>query len=481
MNSTTSRTQNPVTVSASGGRIIGLAADDGSREFLGIRFATADRFQAPVDVVSWEAPIEAFSYGPICHQVPGLLEQMLGTESGDMSEDCLSLNIFTPGRPIEGEKKPVLFWIHGGAFTNGSGSLSWYHGGRLAARGTVVVTINYRLGALGYLGDSNCGTLDQISALRWVQRNIAAFGGDPSNVTIFGESAGGSAVVSLLASPDAHGLFRSAWAMSPSINQLRGPDRASEVTGHFLTRLNVSSIEEASTLPVEDILAAQSDVLAMPSEHYDIFSPVAGGAGLAPDLLGEAARNDVPLVIGTTRDENRLFSAFDPAASAATADAWAEFARTIFGDRADEAAKAYESRRPGDSAAQLVSAVRTDIAFRQPARRLAEARAAAARPTWMYWFTWSTPAFGGVLGSCHALDIPFAFDNLGAPGADMFTGESPQRTAVADTFAGEIVALATHAHPSWAQFDTDHRRTLRIDTKCELLDDPEGDIRALFT
>lgn len=480
MNNPTHDEGGRVTVSTRAGDIAGTLHDDGSCAFLGIPFATANRFGPPEDLVSWDNPLLATTHGPMSPQVPGLLEQMLGAGLESTSENCLSLAIYAPEAPKEGVKRPVLFWIHGGAYTNGAGSLSWYDGSRLASRGAVVVTINYRLGALGYLGLGNMGTLDQISALRWVSRNIEAFGGNPDNVTIFGESAGGSAVVSLMSSPEARGLFHRAWAMSPSINQLRTVARADEVTAQFLAEAKVDSIDGAARLPVEDILAAQARVLAIPCEHFDIFAPVAGGTGLPSDVLGEAARCPVPFVIGTTRDENRLFSSFDPSATSAGHDTWVAFSERVFGAKAGEARATYESRRPGTTPAQLISAVRTDTAFRQPALRLAEARAAGGHPTWMYWFTWATPAFGGVLGSCHALDIPFAFDNLGAPGADLFTGDGPERQGIADAFASEIVGLAAHAHPSWAQFELDRRSTLVIDADINLVDAPEDDVRKLF-
>lgn len=469
-----------ITISTPGGAVTGRVRDDDSCEFLGIPFATARRFGSPHDIVTWDAAIEATAHGPISPQEPGMLEQMLGAGADTMNEDCLTLGIFAPEVPREGVTRPVLFWIHGGAYTNGAGSLPWYDGSRLAARGAVVVTINYRLGALGYLGRDNMGTLDQISALRWVSRNIEAFGGNPDNVTIFGESAGGSAVVSLMSSPDARGLFHRAWAMSPSINQLRTIDRADEVTSQFLSEAKVDSIERAAELPLEDVLAAQARVLAIPCDHYDIFAPVAGGAGLPTDILGEASRSPVPFVVGTTRDENRLFSAFDPTATSATSDTWVKFSEKVFGSKAAAARTVYENRRPGETPGGLISAVRTDTAFRQPAMRLAEARARDGHPTWMYWFTWATPAFGGVLGSCHALDVPFAFDNLGAPGADMFTGDGPERQDVADAFASEIVGLAAHGHPSWAQFDIDRRTTLVLNSPINLVDAPEDDIRSLF-
>ena len=198
----------------------GLLHPDGIAEYRGLRYATADRFAAPVDAVPVSEPVVADSWGSLCPQNPGFLELMAGYDASAADENCLVLNVFTPPGANDTSNFPVLFWIHGGAYLTGGGSLAWYHGANLARRGAVVVTINYRLGVLGYLGGSNLGTLDQISALRWVARNIRAFGGNPSNVTVFGESAGGSAIVALMAAPSAAGLFHRAWAMSPSIGQM---------------------------------------------------------------------------------------------------------------------------------------------------------------------------------------------------------------------------------------------------------------------
>lgn len=467
-------------VTTPGGIIRGVRLESGACEFRGIRFASASRLKPPVDVTSWSEPVEALQFGPICPQLPGTLESMLGSDLSNVDEDCLTLNIYTPSTRRESDKLPVLFWIHGGAYTNGAGSLLWYHGGRLAEHGAIVVTINYRLGAFGYLGDSNVGTLDQISALRWVSRHIESFGGDPGNVTIFGESAGGSAVVSLLASPDAVGLLHRAWAMSPSIGQLRSRSRSLEVQQQFLAAAGVESLSDVLSMSVEDILAAQAKVLAIPSDGYDIFAPAGGGPGLPDDILGAAAASPIPLVIGTTRDENKLFAMLDPAAASKTDEDWKAILVERFADRADLAREVYERLRPNESPAALMSAVMTDVGFRRRAQTLSEDRANMERPTWMYWFTWPTPAFGGVLGSCHALDIPFAFDNLSAPGADFFTGDGPERATIAHRFASEIVHLARHGHPSWSQFDSVKRDTLVLDAEATLVSDPESEIRELF-
>jgi len=471
----------PHTIVTERGTLTGLISPNGSCEFLGIPFASADRLENPVDISSWDDNFAATSYGPICPQTPGMLEMALNMDASQMKEDCLNLNVFTPRTPTEGMSLPVLVWIHGGAYTNGAGSVAWYHGESLASRDTVVVTINYRLGPLGFLGVGNYGTLDMLSALRWVQRNISVFGGNSNNVTIFGESAGGSAVVSLLASPEIDGLAHKAWAMSPSIGQLRDTPRAIELEKQFIELAGVKTLADVKSMSVEDILAVQQIQMTSPTKAFDFYSPTAGGASLDTDILGTAARSAIPLVVGTNRDENKLWSTFDESLANADMTRWESFTDETFGNRSQQARITYESLRPGESPRELMSAVSTDTGFRQPAQRLCETRAGNNTPTWMYWFTWPTPAFGGAVGCCHALDIPFAFDNLNAEGVLMMTGDGAERAGIADRFASEIVAFATHGHPSWSQFNVDDRPTLVINAVTQLTHDPEPEIRVLYS
>ena len=467
------------TVNTPSGSLRGNTRPDGGCEFLGIRFAHADRLAPPRDISSWEGELDATKFGPICPQVPGMLEAMLGFDDSNMSEDCLNLNVFTRNAPT-GTKLPVLVWIHGGAYTNGAGSIPWYHGSALASRDTVVVTINYRLGSFGFLGEGNYGTLDMISALRWVQRNIASFDGDANNVTIFGESAGGSAVVSLMSSPEAKGLFHKVWAMSPSIGQLRTLPRAQELHTQFLELAEVSSIDEVRALSLEGMLAAQAKQMALPATNFDFYTPTAGGAALPFDILSAAVQSQLPLVLGSNHDEDRLWSALDPLQANFDQHDWERVSGEVFGDHAADARAAYEKLRPTESPKQLISSVRTDTSFRQRAQRLAEQHAGHGNPTWMYWFTWATPAFDGILGSCHALDVPFAFDNLSAPGTDMLTGDGSERAGIAARFADEITHFAATSQPTWPAFDTTHRKTLEINAEFVVLSDPEKEIREIF-
>ena len=446
----------------------------------GIRYATAGRFEVPVREPFAGVPAGEGAAGPMAPQIPGMLERLLGAADMKFDEDCLYLNVFAPADATPESKLPVLHWIHGGAYLNGAGSGPWYDATRLAERGFVVVTINYRLGALGFLGEGNWGTLDQICSLEWVRDNIGVFGGDAGNVTIFGESAGGSAVLSLMAAPSARGLFHRVIAQSPSIRQLRTLDEAREWERKFYEKAGVTDRNGARALTVEQILAAQGEVSVMPNRNYDMFTPAAGGLGLPDDIMGEAAANPIPLVIGTTRDESRLFVMFDPQYVDCDDAKWRGFLADNFASRANEVREVFEAHRPGCNPAQLIAAVQTEHTFRQPAIALAEKRSEAGSPTWMYWFTWASSAFGGLIGSCHALDIPFVFDNLSAPGIEMLLGDAPGKQQIATRFADEVTAFAAKGAGSWPEYDTSTRTTLRIDDTVEIVDDPESAVRALF-
>jgi para-nitrobenzyl esterase len=444
--------------------------------FKGIRYATSQRFGAPEPTGAWKGEYDATRYGAQAHQILGMMEQALGSSSMPMAEDCLFLNVFTPG--CDDGARPVLVWVHGGAFTTGSGSMPWYDGCALAERGdVVVVTINYRLGALGFAGTGNAGLRDQICALGWVHDAIAAFGGDPRNVTVFGESAGGSALVALMAAPAADGLFQRAFAMSPSINQLRSGARAEEALAEFVAAAGATSLEGLHDAPVQQILDAQAELLKDVGAGFTGFSPCSDGELIPHPILEAAAHNPLPLTLGTTRDEMSLFTAFNPALADLGEDLLRSLFARRFGDGACAAVEAYRAARPGAGPKGLASAMQTDEVFRVPARRLAEARASC---TWMYWFTWASPAFGGALGSCHALDIPFAFHNLHRKGVEQFTGNAPDRSAVADAYSAAVLAFARSGDPGWPVYDTGSRITRRFDVDTADLTDPEPELRALW-
>ena len=460
------------------GPLRGLARHDVA-VFKGIPFATADRFGPPIPVEPWTEERRATSYSPQCPQIAGMLDRALGGSSLPMAEDCLALNVVTPA--CDDAQRPVLVWIHGGAFVTGTGSMPWYEGSSLASRGdVVVVNVNYRLGAFGFTGTGNHGVLDQLAALEWVQRNIAAFGGDPTNVTVFGESAGGASVVTLLATGAAGQTFHRAWAMSPSITQLRDGSRAAEAAAALTKAAGVDDLDGLRGLTSERLLDAQREVLTDRVGAMTAFSPAVDGALLRGPVPETAAVSPVPLVVGTTSDEMQLFTAFDrKVGDLGDERLRRQFARQ-FGDRASDALDAYRRARPGATNGQLATALQTDETFRVPARLLADARADRGGATWAYLFTWPSPAFGGALGACHGLHIPFVFHNLDRPGVPAFTGDGPGRDAVADAFSGALLRFARHGDPGWTRYDTADRVTMTIDEVSREVGDPEGEIRELW-
>lgn len=465
-------------VDTSRGPVEGLTADGVSR-FRGIPYATARRFAEPEPVKHWQGTLDAHRHGAQCHQLLGPLEQMLGGNSIPMNEDCLTLSVTTPG--CDDARRPVLVWVHGGAFVTGTGAMPWYHGGALARRGdVVVVSINYRLGIFGFLGRTNVGLADQVAALQWVRDEIAHFGGDPDNVTVFGESAGGASVVALLAAPSAAGLVHRAWAMSPSIGQFRDATRADEVTERILAATRCDQVDDLTTCSVEVLLAAQAAVLADRTAGFDGFSPTWDTPVLPRRITDAAAENPVPLVVGTTRDEMNLFVMFDPQLATLDEAGLVAQVEERFPGRTAEVIELYRDHRPGASPVQILAAVQTDQTFRVPAQKLAQARSDAHTSTWSTWFTWASTGMGGALGACHGLDIPFAFDNLHQPGVERFTGPGEGRQVVAAAHADALLEFARTGVAPWDPVIAAATPVLQIDEVTEQIDDPEPALRQLW-
>jgi para-nitrobenzyl esterase len=466
-----------VEISNHSGSFFGSKFNEKVDEFLGIRFAHAERFHAPVDIEKYSEVVKAKSFGPQSPQVPGFMEEILNTKQLPTSEDCLYLNIWKPS--VVKAPLPVLFWIHGGAYTNGTAATSWYHGANLVQLGEViVVSVNYRLGPFGFIGENNLGLLDQISALRWVKRNIESFGGDPDNVTIFGESAGGSSVVALTASPLTKGLITKAWAMSPSLLQLRSRAEADEAMSAFFEVAHVDSLNGLKTLTTQQIVDATAQMFLNVENYISTFSPTRGGSGLPEDVYDASAKSDLPLIVGTNRDENRLWAVLNPQPldeAGAT-----EYFEKAFADSATGAWTTYGQLSQNPSPAQMVAAMQTDQHFRVPAWQLCDTRSKIGAETWMYWFTWPTPIFDGVLGCCHALDLPFMFSNLDKPNVELFTGTSLVRSKISGHFTTELLKFAKTGKVSWPTYETSARKTLRIDEDVEVLTDPDPVIRKLW-
>src|SRR6266851_4491794 len=474
---------------------------EGVATFKGIPYAAppfgANRFQPPRPVERWDGVREALSYGPTVPKPPYFPPfDVLIPEPAIPGEDCLNLNIWTPDVGRAG--LPVMVWIHGGAFMRGSGAVPQYDGSRFARDGAVCVTINYRLGADGflYLGDgiANLGLLDQIAALIWVQENIAAFGGDSDNVTIFGESAGAFSVSTLLSMPRAWGLFRRVIAQSGAGHHVISPATAQRVGQYLAEKLGVEATSEAiAAVPVDRLLQAQvelsGDAFANPdpvrwgevAANLMPFEPVIDGDILPTrpiDSIVGGAGAGVDVIIGTNTDEEMLFMVPNGAINYITEDMLAGTV-AAYGLPVSETIATYRAIRPDASAGELLSAIVTDWFFRIPAIRLAEAHAQSTGATYMYEFAWRSPGFDGKLGACHGLEIPFVFDTLDKEGFEVLLGDdAPQQ--LADAMHAAWVAFARDGDPGWQRFDLSRRATMRFDRRQELVDDPRSEERRLW-
>jgi len=312
-----------------------------------------------------------------------------------------------------------------------------------------------------------------------VRDNIHRFGGDPDNVTVFGESAGGASIVALLAMPAARGLFHRAAIQSASFTQLRSRRRATEAAAQFLDDLGLTAddVDALLEMPVPRLLAAQKALLARPDAAFTAFAPTPDGTVLL-EPPASAALPRVPVVIGTTRDEMHLFTFADPAYTGLDEAGLVRRAAAIFGDAAADVVAAYRGVRPSATPGQLASAIATDQAFRVPARRYAARLLDAGAPVWSYTFTQTTPVFGGRLGACHGLDIPYVFDNLHQRGVTLFTGDAPNRRAVAEAMHGAWVAFAYNGDPGWPPCTDGRRQTRRFGPEDDIVDEPDAGLLA---
>ncbi|GCE22646.1 carboxylesterase/lipase family protein [Dictyobacter kobayashii] len=446
------------------------------------------RFRAPQPPQAWSGVRETKKFGPNAAQPNDALGGFLGGMSTPppSSEDCLYLNIWSPG--ADQQKRPVLVWIHGGAFVAGSGSEPWYNGDSFARNGDiVVVTINYRLGALGflYLGElggeeyassANCGLQDQIAALEWVRDNIESFGGDPANVTIAGESAGAMSIGALLAAPRAQGLFQRAILESGAAHNVLSRDTAAGMTHAFLKHLDLSQTQLSAleSLPVARILEAQQL-----NSRSTLGGPVIDGT-VIPDspleMIAAGSAAQVSLLIGTNRDEARLFSLLSGREPKVN---HAELER-LFGTAGPEVFATYLQARDDHSEPYAWMDIVTDRTFRIPALRLVEKQLSHTSSVWVYRFDWPSPAFGGRLGACHALEIPFAWNTLDAEMSQLFIEESPAAQPIAATMHAVWIAFIRSGNPqtpqlpAWPGYQLTQRSTMLFHEHNQLTQDPQS-------
>jgi para-nitrobenzyl esterase len=493
-------------VATTAGKVRGATAE-GVHVFKGLRYGAdtggVRRFMPPVRPEPWTGVQDALAYGPACMQTGK------GEEGETLSEDCLFLNVWTPAKAgkaglADGGKRPVMVYIHGGAYNGGSGGSPWYEGTTLARRGdVVVVTVNHRLNAFGYLylarifndpgvADSgNAGQLDLVLALQWVRDNIAQFGGDPGNVMLFGQSGGGAKIATLMAMPSARGLFHRAATMSGQQVTVGGPFNATKRAQLFLDKLGVKDLAALRALPADQLL-----------QGFKAVDPVAGTGGVyvgpvldersltrhpffpdaAPQSLG------IPMMCGNTHDETRGFVGWDPKVFDMS---WEQVVARLPGQfnariDIDPATVVAEYRRlyPHYSPADVFFAASTAGRSWKAAIIQAEERARAGAPAYVYQLDWKSPKDGGIWGAPHTIDIGLVFGTLDARGSIVGTG--PGSVAMSNTLGDAFIAFARTGNPNcaaiptWEPYDLARRQTMVFDTTSKLIDDPRGDERKLF-
>ncbi len=470
--------------------------------FKGIPYAAPpfgpDRFRPPRPVAPWSRVRDALDYGPDPPQLP---PDPSFHEHQVPGEECLNLNIWTPS--LEPARRPVMVWISIGMFEIGSGA--WYDGTSFARDGVVCVTVNSRVGADGFLylgaGDANQGLLDQVAALEWIQKNIAAFGGDPRNVTIFGESAGAMSVGTLLAMPRAAGLFRRAIPESGAAHIAMSSATARRMAQDLARRLGVeASLEALAAVPMDRFLGAQAelkaDLFAHPSpERWGIevataglpWHPVIDGKTLPErpiDRIAAGASSDVDVLIGTNVDDWRLFVAFGGMLEQATEETLTGM-MALYGLPVEPTLGAYRRAHPGARPGDLLGVLETDWYVRIPALRLADAHTRGAASTYMYEFDWQPPELGGRFGASHSMEIPFVFDALDKriPFLGTFIGpllgdHPPQ--SLADEMHRAWISFARHGNPGWPRYELPRRATMRFGIPSEVVDDPRAAERELW-
>jgi para-nitrobenzyl esterase len=485
------------TVATKYGAVSGEAID-GATRFLGIPYAASPtgrlRFQAPQPPAPWDGVHACTEFGatPPKPDYVAPFDTLL-PEPSIPGQDWLTVNVWTPD--LAGSA-PVMVWIHGGAFSNGNSAVPIYDGHAFARDGVVLVSINYRLGVDGFalLPDAppNRGLLDQIAALEWVRDNIAAFGGDASNVTIFGESAGAMSVSTLLGMPRAHGLFGKVIAQSGAAQVGADQADAERVTGELSAVLGIeASAATLADVDLDTLIAAQAAVrdamAAAPDPARWGASIVATSMAFIPVIDGDllpvhpqaalaAGRgSDVTLLAGTNTEEFRLFFVPNGMAAMVTDETLPAFAGAL--GISQETAAVYKANRRGASAGDVLCALVTDRFFRNPTLAAAAARQAAAGPaaTYLYEFAWQSPVQG--LGAAHAVEIPFVFDNLQSPDAELMLGpEAPGDLATAMHTAW--IRFATTGDPGWPAFDASYPvMVFGGDGGSAIVRDPRGDER----
>jgi para-nitrobenzyl esterase len=471
--------------------------EQGVLVFRGVRYAAPPvgtlRFRPPVLPIAWVEVRPTLDFAPACPQ----LVEADPTENNNsvMAEDCLALNVWTPG--ADDKKRPVMVWIHGGGFVEGSARNTWYDGAKLAGRGdVVVVTVQYRMGAWGFLELSdmggqdfaqsgNVGLLDQIAALKWVSENIAAFGGDPDNVTLFGQSAGAGSVGTLMVMPAARGFFHKAIMESGTPKEVTDKARAIEVSRTYMKIAGVTKIEELQKLTMAQMLDAQRKLFET-RFGYSAFRPVIDGTAfdeLPMQVIAAGHGTFVPILIGSNLDEIRFW----PALYGLPLEQKPEglFRKQLEGVVGSKARDLIERYRKADDYGDSVIHLLGDVLIRLPEIRFAEANS-QRQPTYMYLFTYRSTSTYKNYGSCHGMELPFVFGVIDDLDVIVFTGRDTHREALMNQVQQAWVNFARTGNPSqpglaWPRYDQKTRATMELGLTSRIVNDPGSAERKLWS
>ncbi len=448
------------------------------------------RFRAPQPPNPWTEVREASLFGPSAIQASNGIMEFLGTQTDNTSEDCLYLNVWSPS--ADNRRRPVMVWIHGGAFTTGAGSGQLYDGHSFASEGDVViVTFNYRLGALGFLhlggiggddfsGSCNCGILDQIAALQWVKDNIEKFGGDPARVTVFGESAGAMSIGVLMAVPKAQGLFQQAILQSGAAANVLSSSIAEKVSSRLLAALEIGhgEVDKIRQIPAQQLVDTAALLPAMS------LVPVVEGHLLPmhpEQAIAEGAAKEIRVLIGTNKDEYRLFSFFDPRWKQSDEEEISSIFEHAFGLNWLGISQYLIN---GEELNQdMYDKLMTMSLFTFPALKLAELQVKLGAPVWVYRFDWETSAYGGELKACHSLEIPFVWNTISKQGIEKMTGASEERKKLAEEMHHSWIRFARSGNPNtpklpeWRAYNLEHRPVMIFNRENVLVHDPNSEER----
>jgi len=481
-------------VETTAGKIRGLVVNK-VNAFKGIRYgastAGANRFMPAVKTAPWTGIKDTMEWGQEAPQGPHTEIPEVATTIPKLTvgEDCLALNVWT--NSLSG-RRPVMIWLHGGGFASGNGCYTMYDGANLARkRDVVVVTLNHRVNAFGYVylagiggpkysNSSNLGMTDIITALNWVKDNIAKFGGDPGNVTIFGQSGGAGKVSTLMAMPSAKGLFHRAILQSGSNLKGLTVEAAARSAEAFMTRAGAKNVDELQAMPMAQLISAAT------APGAGGFSPVLDGKTLIDgpfDPTAPALSANIPVLIGTTEYEVTFFptTKYDALNDAALHESFKAALKTDDAG-ADKAIVAYKKGRPGLTNLDYNLILASDN-FRLPVVTEAERKSMQSAPVFMYHFRWQSPVSGGKLKAFHTLDIPFAMENVDE--AKGMTGDGKDRYALQDKMSAAWTSFARSGNPnhkglpSWPTFDATKRATLILNNECRVVNDPFGEERQL--